>query len=89
LELASIGTSKNSAVVYFLRMASDFRDNYVSKSTLGLAFIRFYNEHEVKPAQVLALAFGLMLICLFASYRLLGFLTRRHTGLRAVQYMDR
>jgi hypothetical protein len=89
LELASIGTSKNSVVVYFLRMASDFRDNYVSKSTFGLAFIRFYNEHEVKPAQVLAFAFGLMLICLFASYRLLGFITRKHTVLPAVQHMDR
>jgi hypothetical protein len=89
LELASIGTSKNSVIVYLLRMASDFRDNYVSKSTFGLAFIRFYNQHEVKPAQVLALAFGLILICLFASYRLLGFITRRHTVLRAAQQMDR
>jgi hypothetical protein len=78
LELASIGTSKDSVVVYLLRMASDFRDNYLSKVDFGLAFIRFYDEHQVTPAQLLACALGLMLICLFAGYRWRGILRTRH-----------
>jgi hypothetical protein len=89
LVLGSIGTSKDSVVVYLVRMASDFRDNYLSKTALGLAFIRFYNKHEVTPAQVLACAFALMLVCLYAGYRWRVFVTRRHVGLQAVQQIDR
>jgi len=89
LDLASISTSKDSVVVYFLRIASDFRDNYLSKAAFGLAFIRFYNEHEVTPVQVLACAFALMLVCLYAGYRWRVFVTRRHAGLRTVQNIDR
>jgi hypothetical protein len=88
LELASIATSKDSIVVYLLRMASDFRDDYLSKTTFGLAFIRFYNGHQVTPAQFLATAFGLILICLYAIYRLRVFITKRH-GLPAVQQISR
>jgi len=72
LVLGSIGTSNDSVVVYLVRMASDFRDNYLSKTTLGLVFIRYYNKHEVTPAQVLGCAFVLMLVCLYAGYRLAG-----------------
>jgi len=89
LVLGSIGTSKDSVVVYLVRMASDFRDNYLSKTILGLAFVRFYNKHEVTPAQVLACAFALMLVCLYAGYRWRVFVTRRHVGLQAVQQIDR
>jgi hypothetical protein len=89
LVLGSIGTSNDSVVVYLVRTASDFRDNYLSKTALGLAFIRFYNKHEVTPAQVLACAFALMLVCLYAGYRWRVFVTRRHVGLQAVQQIDR
>jgi hypothetical protein len=89
LDLASIGTSKDSVVVYLLRMASDFRDNYLSKATFGLAFIRFYNEHEVTPAQILAFAFALILVFFYAGHRWRVFVTRRHAGLRAVENIDR
>jgi len=88
LELASIATSKDSIVVYLLRMASDFRDNYISRTTFGLAFIRFYNGHQVTPAQFLGTAFGLILIFLYAIYRLRVFITKRH-GLPAVQQISR
>jgi hypothetical protein len=68
LELASIGTSKDSLVDYFLRMASDFRDIYLSKSAVGPAIIRFYDELEEKP--VLGLAFVLVFIgiCVYAGH---------------------
>lgn len=89
LELASIATSKDSIIVYFLRMASDFRDNYLSKTTFGLAFIRFYNGHQVTPSRLLASVFALTLICLYAIYRLRVFATRRHAGLPAVQHIPR
>jgi hypothetical protein len=57
-------------------MASDFRDNYLSKTTFGLAFIRFYNQHQITPGQVLAWMGGLMMICLYAGYRWRLFVTR-------------
>ena len=88
LKLASITTSKDSIVVYLLRMASDFRDNYISRTTFGLAFIRFYNGHQVTPAQFLGTAFGLILIFLYAIYRLRVFITKRH-GLPTVQQISR
>jgi len=76
LELASIGTSKDSSYVYFLRMASDFRDNYLSKSSAGLAIIRFYNGHEEGPALVFAWVFVFTVVCIYAAYRLWAFLWR-------------
>jgi hypothetical protein len=78
LELASIGTSKDSLVDYFLRMASDFRDIYLSKSAIGLAIIRFYNEHEEGPALVLGCALVFMGFCIYAGYRWLVFIKRRN-----------
>jgi len=69
LDLPSIATSKDSVVVYLLRMASDFRDNDLSKMSVGLAFIRFYNERRITPTELLACASALMLICLYAGYR--------------------
>jgi hypothetical protein len=89
LDIASIGASKESVVVYLLRMASDFRDNYLSKATLGLAFIRFYNGHEVTPAKVLACAFALMLLFVYAGYRWRVLFTRRVAVLRTGQDIDR
>lgn len=89
LDLASISIAKDSTVVYLLRMASDFRDNYLSKAAVGLAFIRFYNEHKLTPTQVLACLFALMLVLLYAGYRLRVFVTNRHAALRATQNTDR
>jgi hypothetical protein len=89
LDLASVSTAKDSTVVYLLRMASDFRDNYLSRAAVGLAFVRFYNEHKLTPAQVLACLFSLMLVFLYAGYRLRVFVTKRHAALRATQNIDR
>jgi hypothetical protein len=80
LDLASVGTSRHSVVVYLLRMASDFRDNYMSKVAVGLAFVRFYNEHKVTPTQVLGCAFSLILVFLYAGYRLRVFVTKKRAG---------
>jgi hypothetical protein len=78
LELASIGTSKYSVTVYLLRWASDFRDIYLSRNTAGLAFVRFYNKHEINPKKLLAWALGVLLICFYAGYRWWVFVTKRH-----------
>lgn len=70
LELASIGTSHDSLVVYFLRMASDFRDIYLSKSAIGLAVIHFDNEHDGKPVQMLEWVFVFIaVVCIYGGYR--------------------
>jgi hypothetical protein len=79
LQLASISISRHSPIVYLLRMASDFRDIYLSKSTAGLTFVRFYYEHELSPAQLIESALILVTICMFAGYGLREFVrTKRH-----------
>jgi len=82
LDLASISTSNDSVVVYFLRKASDFRDISLSKSSSGLAFVRFYNEHEMSPTELLVFLAGFMVICLFAGYRLSVFVRRKRYARR-------
>ncbi len=82
--LASVATSNDSSVVYFLRKSSDFRDIYLSKSAAGLAFIRFYNEHEISPAKLLAFLAGFMMIFIFAGYRLSVFVMSRRYARPAV-----
>lgn len=81
LELASIGISHDSLVVYLLRMASDFRDIYLSKYTVGRAIKSFYNEHGVKPAQALGCLFVFLAVCIYAVYRLQVLVRRRRLRL--------
>ena len=78
LELASVGVSKDSLVDYLLRMASDFRDIYLSKNVVGRAVIRLHDEFEEKPTQVLACVLVFMGVCMFAGYRWLLLVRRRH-----------
>jgi hypothetical protein len=83
VDLSSVATAHDSTVAYFLRMASDFRDIYFSKSSGGLAFIRFYNEHEISPAELLASVFAFMLLLACGAYsvkKLAG--SKRHTQAR-------
>ena len=80
LDLASIGTSKDSFNVYFLRMVSDFRDNHLSKSAVGLGIIRFYNGHKEGPPLVFGCVFVFIVVCIYAVYHLWVFIRRpRHT----------
>jgi hypothetical protein len=81
LELASIATANNSPVVYFLRMASDFRDIYLSKAALGLAVIRFYYELKEKPWRALGCALVFIMLCIYASHRWRVFVRRKHQPL--------
>jgi hypothetical protein len=52
-----------------LRMASDFRDIYLSKPATGLTVIRFYDEHDGKPAQVLGCVLVVTVVCIYVAYR--------------------
>jgi hypothetical protein len=67
---SSIDPRHDSAVVYLLRMGSDFRDIYLAKSGVGLAIIRFYNKHELMPAKVLACLLLLLIAMIYAAFRL-------------------
>jgi hypothetical protein len=78
LDLASIDTTNDSLAVYLLRIASDFRDTYLSKSAVGLAVIRFYNQRQVKPAQLLGGILVFMLVCIYVTSRLWLFIRKRH-----------
>lgn len=79
LVLASIDPAHDSAVVYFLRLASDFRDIYLGKSRFGLAFIRAYNDHNLKPWQVLGSLSVVLIVCMYAAYRLRRFASRKRS----------
>jgi len=69
LQVNPANPAHDSFVVYLLRMGSDFRDIYLAKSAVGLAFIRYYNEHELKPAQVLGCLLLLFVLAIYAIYR--------------------
>ncbi|HTV04890.1 MAG TPA: hypothetical protein VME86_05940 [Acidobacteriaceae bacterium] len=64
LDLASIDIRRKSLRVYLLREASDFRDIWLSRSSLGQAAIAYYYGRNESPTWVLAF-FGL--IFLFAA----------------------
>lgn len=83
--LAAAGKSTNSVVVYFLRMGSDFRDIYLGRSKVGLAIIRAYNAHNLKPWQVLVGLFVLLLLCTYSAYRLHRFVSTRRGQLKGAE----
>jgi len=60
----------DSLVVYLLRTGSDFRDIYLAKSGAGLAIIRFYNKRQLMPAKVLGVLLLLLVIMIYAGFRL-------------------
>jgi len=77
LRLASIDVSHDSIVVFLLRMGSDFRDIYLAKSPMGLAVIRFYNEHEVKPVEAVACLVVLLAALAYLAHRLYRVVRKR------------
>jgi peptidoglycan/xylan/chitin deacetylase (PgdA/CDA1 family) len=65
LTTAPADISKNSALVYVLRMASDFRDITLPKLPLGEKLVVYYYVHDMTPTQLctyaaLLLAAGLL-----------------------------
>lgn len=71
LNLSAIDIGKHSPVVYFLRKASDFRDIYLARLSVGLTIINYYNTHQLKPAQVLVPMFLIMLAIAYVLFRLI------------------
>lgn len=69
LNLASIDISKTSLRVSALRRLSDFRDLWVSRSSMGRAFVRFYNNDLTSAESALEEHFTLI-----AAFSLLGFI---------------
>jgi hypothetical protein len=81
LDLAAIDVSHDSYIVYALRLGSDFRDNYLAKSKVGLTIVGFYNAHGIKPWQVLGSLLVLLIVCTYACYRWRVLVTRRRRTL--------
>jgi hypothetical protein len=77
LQSGSIDASHDSVSVYLLRLGSDFRDIYLAKSGVGLAAIRFYNKHQLKPARVVGCLLLLLVALIYASWRLSVYVRRR------------
>jgi hypothetical protein len=77
LQSGSIDASHDSFFVYLLREGSDFRDIYLAKSGVGLAAIRFYNEHRLKPAKVVGCLLLLLVALIYVSWRLSMSVRRR------------
>lgn len=80
LDLSSVAPAHDSSVVYLLRMASDFRDIYLSQSPAGLAFIRFYNESPRSTAVLLGFALVFLLPGIYGTYRLWMFARSKRRG---------
>ncbi|MFC1888622.1 hypothetical protein ACFL4G_02585 [Thermodesulfobacteriota bacterium] len=62
LDLASIELTKDDLRIYLLRRLSDFRDNTLSKSTLGRIFINEYYEANPYKLGLILIGFIVMLI---------------------------
>jgi hypothetical protein len=77
LQSSSTDSSHNSLVVHLLRMGSDFRDIYLAKFPVGLATIRFYNEHQLNPAEVVGCLLLLLVASIYVGYRLWMSVRRR------------
>lgn len=77
LQLSAIDVSRKSAVDYLLRMGSDFRDIYLAKSGAGLALIRFYNKHELKPTEVVVCLAVFLVGLFYGTWRIVAFVRRR------------
>ena len=72
-----VSIKKNSVRVYLLRMASEFRDNILYRSSAGRALIAVVGDQEVgsSVSKKLTLALMSLLLCVAWSVRLL---TKRH-----------
>jgi hypothetical protein len=70
LQAGPTDASHDSLVVYLLRMGSDFRDIYLAKSRVGLAAIRFYNDRELEPAEVIGFLLLLLVASIYVCFRL-------------------
>jgi hypothetical protein len=86
LQVASIKVSHDSFIVFLLRMGSDFRDIYLSKSKMGLAIVRFYNVHEIKPTEVVAGLFALLAAMVYLVRRLYRSVKKRSTSNQSRSY---
>jgi hypothetical protein len=89
-----ISISRDSARVYFLRMASDFRDITLSKSGLGQTFVRFYHDYDLTPKEVSAFVLAVTAACLWAAWWLCrvvrkSFRTEGHVQTLQAKYGNR
>jgi len=85
--LVASAKSRSRIEIYLLRRGSDFRDIYLGRFKLGLAVIRIYNQHNLKPWQVLAGLSILLLLCILAGYGCYRFIkTRRRQPLSAQKW---
>jgi hypothetical protein len=80
LMLASIDPSHDSYVVSALRMGSDFRDIYLSKSKMGLAVVHIYDKYHLTPMQILGSFLLALVICASIS---IAFARKRLRGAKA------
>jgi hypothetical protein len=70
LESPAIGIEKRSIRVYFLRMASDFRDITLARYAPGRSLIRLYQKHGEPLTLLLVCALAIVMFCIFGVWRL-------------------
>jgi hypothetical protein len=71
LGLSPVNPGHDSLRVELLRRGSDFRDIYLAKAGPGLAFIRFYETHQISPARLIFFVLVVVgvLLCLLLYLR--------------------
>jgi hypothetical protein len=82
LDLAHEEVKSRNAYVYVLRMISDFRDLYISKSSLGESFVKSYYRYRWDSAELLLERYWWMLIV----FVIVGFITFRYYRNRALRH---
>ena len=80
LDLAPVSTSKSSLRMYLLRMASDFRDITLSKSSIGRAVTDYYYAGKVSPLLVICCGCVVMVLGVCGTYIVLLIMKRKKGG---------
>lgn len=79
VSLLPVGVEKTSLRVYFLRRASDFRDNILYRSFIGRLLIHAYYNDEQSLLFRLSAA-GALILCICVGWRIRVLVRRRHPG---------
>jgi hypothetical protein len=82
LDLAHEEVKSRNAYFYALRMISDLRDLYISKSSLGASFVKSYYRYRWDSAELLLERYWWMLIV----FVIVGFTTFRYYRNRALRH---
>lgn len=87
--LADVSITHHSVHVYLLRMASDFRDIWLSQFSFGEGIVDYYYQHDETPGRVVTLAAVIAVIAIGALWFLVAVVRRRRADTPTKEYLNK